>query len=113
RELADESAVQGPFRADELRGVSEVGVVGPDPRAMAAALEPLAIELWSGTLDEPGRLAFMGGRDGVLILSGPGRGWMPTGRPAQIWPVDVEAEGERDAEATLPGTVHRVRTVRR
>ena len=36
---------------------------------MAAALEAVGIELWSGTLAEPGGLAFMGGRDGVLILS--------------------------------------------
>jgi hypothetical protein len=113
RELADESPLDGPFRDEELRGVAEIGLVGPDPRAMAEALEPLGIGLWSGTLDGPGRLAFMGGRDGVLILSEPGRGWMPTGRPAEIWPVDVEAAGERDAEATLPGTPHRVRTVRR
>ena len=110
RELPDESVVEGPFSASELLGVCEIGLVGPDPRAMAAALEPLGIGLWSGTLDEPGRLAFMGGRDGVLILSEPGRGWMPTGRTAEIWPVDVEVAGERDAEAALPGTPHRVRT---
>ena len=100
--------VEGPFTAEELPGVGEVGLVGPDRPAMAAALEPLGIELWSGTLDNPG-LAFMGGRDGVVILSEPGRGWLPTGRPAEIWPAEVVVEGERDAEATLPGTPHRVR----
>ena len=110
RELPDESDAEGPLSAAELRGVCEVGVVGPDPRAMAAALDPLGIELWSGTVDEPGRLAFMGGRDGVLILSEPGRGWMPTGRAAEIWPVEVEVAGHDDAEATLPGTPHRVRS---
>ncbi len=110
RELPDESAVEGPFGADELLGVCEVGLVGPDLRATAAALAPLGIGLWSGTLDETGGLAFMGGPDGVLILSEPGRGWMPTGRPAEIHPVDLVAAGDRDAEATLPGTPHRVRT---
>jgi hypothetical protein len=111
RELPDESPVAGPFTAAELLGVCEVGLIGPDARAMAAALEPLGIGLWSGTLDEPGGLAFMGGRDGVLILSEPGRGWMPTGRPAEIWPVEVDVEGLHDAEAVLPRTPHRVRTL--
>lgn len=109
RELADESPVEGPFDADELLGMAELGLVGSDTRGMAAALEPLGIGLWSGTVDEPDGLAFMGGRDGVLILSSPDRGWMPTGRPAEAWPVDVEVAGPRDAEAVLPGTPHRVR----
>ena len=111
RELPDESPAEGPFGEDELLGMCELGVVGTDTRAMAAALEPLGIELWSGTLDEPGRLAFMGGRDGVLILSEPGRGWMPTGRPAELWPVEVEVDGPQAAEAALPGTPHRVQTI--
>jgi hypothetical protein len=112
RELPDASDVEGPFGEDELLGMCELGLVGPDPRAMAAALEPLGVGLWSGTLDEPGRLAFMGGRDGVLILSEPGRGWIPTGRPGEIWPVDVTVESARDAETVLlPGTPHRVQTI--
>jgi hypothetical protein len=99
RELPDESPVEGPFGEDELIGMCELGVVGPDTRAMAAALEPLGIELWSGTLD------------GVLILSAPGRGWMPTGRQAELWPVDVEVDGPQAAEAALPGTPHRAQTI--
>jgi hypothetical protein len=110
-ELPDESHEDGPFGGDELLGMCELGLVGPNPRTMAAALEPLGIGLWDGTLDEPGRLAFIGGRDGVLILSEPGRGWMPTSRPAEIHPVDVVVAGSRDAEVTVPGTPHRVRTI--
>jgi hypothetical protein len=108
--LPEESPEDGPFGAGELLGVCELGLIGPDTRAMAAALEPLGIGLWDGTLDELGRLAFMGGRDGVLILSRPGRGWMPTGRPAEMHPVDVVVAGPGAAELTLPGTPHRVRT---
>jgi hypothetical protein len=108
RELADESPVEGPFGADELLGVCEVGLVGPERRAMAEALAPLAIELWSGTLDEPGGLAFMGGRDGVLILSEQGRGWIPTGRPAEIWPAEVVVAGPPEGTTELPGTPYRV-----
>ena len=85
RGLPDESLRSGPFGATELLGVCEVGLVGHDPPAMARALESLGVRLWDGTLDVPGRLAFMGAPDGTLILAPPGRGWMPTGRTAEPW----------------------------
>jgi hypothetical protein len=110
RELPEESKREGAFGAEELLGVCEIGLVGPETRAMASALAPLGIGLWDGELD-PGRLAFMGGRDGVLILASEGRGWLPTGRPAEPHPVAVEAAGGREDEALLAGR-HRVRTVR-
>lgn len=109
-ELSEESPATGPFGAAELLGVCELGLVGADTRAMAAALESLGIHLWDGTLDEPGRLAFMGGRDGVLILSQPGRGWMPTGRRAEAHPAEAVVAGHSEAEVALPGTPHRVRS---
>jgi hypothetical protein len=109
-ELPDEAPAGGPFSAAELLGVCELGLAGPDTRAMARALEPLGIGLWDGTLDHPDRLAFMGGRDGTLILARRGRGWLPTGRRAEPHAVDVLVTGVGEAEATLPGTTHRVRT---
>jgi len=111
RGLPDESPDSGPFAARELLGVCELGVVGDDPPAMARALEPLGIKLWDGTLDLPGRLAFMGGPDGTLILAAAGRGWMPTGRVAEPFEVNVDVAGAQDAEVTVPGTPHQVRTV--
>ena len=109
-ELPEEGSA-GPFTSSELLGICEVGVVGADTRAMANALKPLGIHLSDGSLDEPGRLAFMGGRDGVLILCPEGRGWMPTGRPAELHPVEVTLAGNRAAEVALPGTQHRIRTL--
>jgi hypothetical protein len=107
RELPDESPVEGPFTADELIGVCELGLVVASRQAAAAELAPLGIELWSGTVDEPGGLAFMGARDGVLILSEAGRGWIPIDRPAEPWPVEVTVAGPRRAETMLrPG--HRI-----
>jgi catechol 2,3-dioxygenase-like lactoylglutathione lyase family enzyme len=103
---------EGPdvaFAGIELLGVCELGLVGPDTRTMAAALEEVGVGLWDGSL-EPGRLAFMGGRDGVLILCPDGRGWMPTERAAESHPVDATVVGQRAAEAVLPGTRHRIRT---
>ena len=111
RGLPDESAHWGPFDATELLGVCEVGLVGHDPPAMARALESLEVMLWDGTLDVPGGLAFMGASDGTLILAPPGRGWMPTGRAAELWEVEVQVAGVSNTEVTLPGTSHRVVTV--
>ncbi len=111
--LADETPDSGPFTATEVLGICEIGLVGHDIGAMADALEALGIELWDGTLGVPGQLAFMGAPDGTLILSAPGRGWMPTGREAELWEVEVAVAGARNAEVTLPGTPHRVHTVAR
>jgi hypothetical protein len=87
-----ESSATGPFDARELLGFSEVGLVG-DPRGLAGTLAELDLRLWDGTLDEPNRLAFVGERARTLILSQPGRGWLPTGRPAELHPVDVVLTG--------------------
>jgi catechol 2,3-dioxygenase-like lactoylglutathione lyase family enzyme len=105
-----EEGSEGPFRASELLGICELGLVGPDTPSMAAALASVGIELSDGSL-APGSLAFMGARDGVLILCPVGRGWMPTGRPAGPHPVEATVAGSRDAEVALPGTQHRIRTV--
>jgi hypothetical protein len=109
-ELPEETPGDGPFHAGELLGVCELGLVGPDTRAMAAALERIGIELWDGSL-EPGYLAFMGGRDGVLILTSVGRGWMPTDRPAEPHAVAAVVAGAENGEAKLPGTPHTIRTI--
>lgn len=88
-----ENGRTGPFEAREIVGLSELGLVG-DKLAMAAELEKLGFELWDGELDEADRLAFVGERGRTLILAQPGRGWMPTRRPAEIHPVEaVFAEG--------------------
>jgi len=109
-ELPEESPADGGFDGRELIGVCELGAPGPDVPAMAQALGSLGIELWDGTVDEPGRLAFMGGRDGVLILAPLGRAWLPTGRPAEPHPVEALVAGEREGEVVVPATRHRVRT---
>ena len=88
-------------------GLSELGLVG-DTRAMAAELQKLGLELWDGTVEEEGRLAFVGERGRTLILAPPGRGWMPTGRPAERHPVEAELSGTVDGEVELEGGLYRV-----
>ena len=100
----EENGRAGALRAAELVGVSELGLVG-DQGVLAPGLDGLGIPMWEGAV-EPGRLAFFGERARTLIVAPPGRGWLPTGRPAEPHPVEATIVGETDAEATLGS--HRV-----
>lgn len=84
----EESGRSGEFVAEELVGFSELGVVG-DPPTLLRRLEKVGLELWDGTVEEPDRLAFVGEQARTLILAPPGRGWLPTGRPAVPHPVEL------------------------
>jgi catechol 2,3-dioxygenase-like lactoylglutathione lyase family enzyme len=89
----DESGTVGPFAAAELLGLSELGLVG-DKAALAAALRAeLGLEQWDGDLTAEGRLAFVGEKARTFILAPEGRGWLPTGRPAEAHPCGIELYG--------------------
>jgi D-alanyl-D-alanine carboxypeptidase len=104
-----ENGAQGEFRAGELLGVSELGLVG-DQRAMAATLEDeLGLALWDGTVDEPGALAFVGEKARTLILAPPGRGWLPTGRPAERHEVEAVLADATKGDAALEDGRYRIR----
>jgi hypothetical protein len=81
----------GDFHPDELVGLSELGLVG-DPPELLRRLEAVGLSLWDGEVEGPGRLGFVGERGRVLILAEPGRGWLPTGRPAEPHPVELVLE---------------------
>lgn len=104
-------AGSGPFGAGDLLGISEIGLVTPDAIGAADALErELGLELWAGAVSRTDMgLGFVGRKGHTLILSPPGRGWLPTGRPAEPHPVEVEVTGARAGEARLPGAPHVVR----
>jgi hypothetical protein len=74
--------------------VAEVGVISTDPKAVAGQLRELAgIEIWSGTVDEPGRLAFAGEPGHSLILGPAGRPWLPQGRTSEAHPLRATIDG--------------------
>jgi catechol 2,3-dioxygenase-like lactoylglutathione lyase family enzyme len=107
-----EADLGGEFTARELIGFSELGLVG-DPATMAEALEKeLGLELWDGTVTEPGRLAFMGERARTLILSAPNRGWLPTGRPAVAHRIMVHLAGAREKQIQLEDTLYDISQAR-
>jgi hypothetical protein len=85
----EENGRRDEFTASELAGLSELGVVG-DPPSLLAELEAIGLELWDGTVAEPGSLAFIGERGRTFILAPAGRGWLPTGRPAEPHPVEAD-----------------------
>jgi len=86
-----ENGRSGDFIAEELVGFSELGIVG-DPPELLRRLEAVGLQLWDGTVAEPGRLAFVGEPGRTVILAPVGRGWMPTGRPAEPHPVELVLE---------------------
>ena len=90
---------------DDPHGLSELGLVG-DTRAMAEALQKLGLELWDGTVEEQGRLAFVGERGRTFILAPPDRGWMPTGRPSERHPVEAEVSGAGSGSVELEGGLY-------
>jgi catechol 2,3-dioxygenase-like lactoylglutathione lyase family enzyme len=106
----DETGPQGELRPTGFVGLSELGLVG-DPVAMAGRLaQQLGLELWDGTVDEPGRLAFVGERARTLILSPARRGWLPTGRPAEPHAVEALLAGRTEGEVDLEGSRYRIRS---
>ena len=87
----EENGRAGAFAVEELVGFSELGIVG-DPPELLRRLEAAGLELWDGTIDEPGRLAFVGEQGRTLILAPEGRGWLPTDRPAEPHPAELVLE---------------------
>jgi hypothetical protein len=87
----EENGRNGGFAADELVGLSELGIVG-DPPQLLHRLEAVGLELWDGSVEAENRLAFVGEQGRTLILAPPGRGWLPTGRPAEPYPVELVLE---------------------
>ena len=85
----EESATYGAFTAAELVGFSELGLVGDKADLASALRRDLGLEQWDGELLEKGSLAFVGEKARTFILSSEGRGWLPTGRPAEPHPCEV------------------------
>jgi hypothetical protein len=83
-----------PFEPCELAGISELGIVAPDPAATVRAVsDGLGLELWDGSTRDAAALAFVGCRAHTLIVCAPGRGWLPTGRAAEVFPITVTLSG--------------------
>lgn len=96
----EENGRSDDFAAEEIVGFSELGVVG-DRARLRGRLETVGLELWSGAAEEPDRLAFVGEKAHTLILASPGRGWLPTDRPAEPHPVEATLAGVPDMSSLV------------
>jgi hypothetical protein len=96
----EENGRSDGFAAEELVGFSELGIVGDKPELLRR-LEAVGLQMWDGTLQAPNLLAFVGEKGRTFILSPPGRGWMPTGRPAEPYPVTALIETPAPARFEL------------
>jgi hypothetical protein len=94
----EERPNRGAFDPLELAAISEAGIVAPDP---VAAAERSGLERWSDGGDD---LVFAGRRAHTLVIASAGRGWLPTGRPAELHRVAVTLTGAGDGTVELPGT---------
>ena len=104
-----ENGERGDFHAQELLGLSELGLVGDQPTMADQLRADLGLEVWDGSIDEPRGLAFVGEKARTLILAPPGRGWMPTGRPAERHAVEVRVADTAGGAATLEDGLYRIR----
>ncbi|MHB8659361.1 MAG: VOC family protein [Solirubrobacteraceae bacterium] len=75
----------GRFSGDELLGISEVGLVVSHRQDAVRGLAAAGLRCWAGELGRPGRLVFIGRQANTLILSPPGRAWLPTELAAGLY----------------------------
>ncbi len=98
----EDSPEAAAFRAGELLGVSELGIVTGELVAAVERLRAARLELWYGEVsDERESLGFVGRKAHTLILCSPGRPWLPTGRPAEPHPLDVVLGADRGPEVLV------------
>lgn len=95
---------------ERLVGISEIALVTANSRAAAATLQTqLKLPLWFGSIEDPGGLGLVGRKARTMILASPGRGWLPTGRPAEAHPVEVSLTGPVEGQVDIAGTPYRIR----
>ena len=92
------------FSANALLGIAEMGLVVADVTAACQVLhQKYGVPYFSkGPYFKD--FAVMGEEDALLILSAAGRGWLPTGQPAEPCPVNVTLQvDEKEINIHLNG----------
>ena len=109
RGISESHAPGETFSVNELVGVSEIGLVTPDKVRAAKTLDDsLGLTVWHGEVHGSDGLAFLGRQAHTVILASPGRGWLPTDRPAEVHPVRVGLGGAQSGHVDLTYASHRV-----
>jgi catechol-2,3-dioxygenase len=85
-----EHTSETPFSASAVISICEVGMPVPSvPDACRVFNEQFGIPYYKKGPHLP-HFAVMGEEDGLLIVTGIGRGWLPTQRPAEQHPLQVQ-----------------------
>lgn len=102
------SGADGPFAPAELQGLSELGLVGR-PTSLAPPLtDDLGLTVWDGRVVDRDGLAFVGVKARTLILVPAGRGWLPTGRPAEPHPATIDIVATQEARCNLADGLYEI-----
>lgn len=94
-----------PFSAQDVRGLSEIGVVVPDVRKFVALVQATCHLPVFARQAPTDRFTVLGDDAGLLIVVPPGRPWFPTDSPSAEFPLTVElvpAAGRVPAILRLP-----------
>jgi hypothetical protein len=98
-----------PFRPGHLLEIGEIGMASEDVPATSEALrQALAAPTYWGGGDG---LTAVGDATGAVLVSPRGRGWIPTGLPAEPWPTTIVAGGDTPGRTEIPGGPYLVETV--
>jgi hypothetical protein len=90
-----------PFGPELLLEVSEIGIAAGDvPETCEAVRQALGAPVYWG--DEKG-LTAIGDGVGAVLVSPLGRGWIPTGLPAEPAPTTIVADGSPPGRTEIPG----------
>lgn len=83
-----------PFSTADIKEISEVGVVsGNVPQTAKELHEQFALPYFERSKPTD-QFTVLGDDKGLLIITQQGRGWVPTHKPAQIFPLTVVADGK-------------------
>jgi catechol 2,3-dioxygenase-like lactoylglutathione lyase family enzyme len=84
-----------PFDIKDIREISEVGIVTKVVAATAAMLHAKYDIPYFSKSKPSEHFTVLGDDSGLLIITTVGRGWVPTLRPAQIYPLTIAADGQK------------------
>ena len=84
-----------PFSIKDIMEISEVGIVTDDVPATAAALAAKGPFPYFPKSKQSDHFTVLGDNNGLLIITKTGRGWVPTNKPARVFPMTIVADGKR------------------
>lgn len=83
-----------PFSIADIREISEVGIVASDVTSTAEAIRSDFDVPYFAKSKPSGNFTVLGDDHGLLILTPPGHHWVPTNKPARLFPMTVKVNGK-------------------